>query len=61
MKLIEFNYNKKRTIWVNPEKVVTVYKYSDSKTIITFVDGQSNEVLDHDVDYVVRKLTESEL
>jgi hypothetical protein len=57
MKLVKFDLNKKKVVYVNPELVTTVIEYSDKNTIIHFVDSNSTVVVNHDVNYVMSKLT----
>lgn len=58
MKLVKFNLTKKKEVYVNPDLVTTVVPYSDSNTIIHFVDNNSTVIVIHDAEYVISKLTE---
>jgi hypothetical protein len=59
MKLVQFEKSKSKSIFINPERVNLVTRYNSEKTMI-YYDNSAVVVL-HNVDYVVRKLTELEL
>lgn len=59
MRLVKFYLSKKKEVYVNPDLVTTVVPYSDTNTIIHFVDNNSTVVVLHDVEYVVSKLKEN--
>lgn len=59
MKLIKFDKNKNKVIYINPELVRVVAPYNGNRTIIHF--NNTIAVVAHTIDYVVKKLTEEEI
>jgi len=57
MRLVKFNINKKKEIYVNPDLVTTVIPYNEKNTIINFTDNNSTLIVIHGYEYVVKKLT----
>lgn len=56
MKLVKFDKSKSKAVYVNPELVRYITSYGSEKTMIYFNQGVI--VVLHNIDYVVRKLTE---
>lgn len=57
MRLVKFNLYKKKEVYVNPDQVTTVIAYSDTNTIIHFVDSDSTVIVTDNIKDVVAKLT----
>ena len=58
MRLVKFDKTRNKSVYVNPEQVRMVIPHNAEKTLIQF--NQTMVFVLHDVDYVVRKLTEEQ-
>lgn len=59
MKLVQFDKNKNKVVYINPDLVRMVTPYNGDRAMIHF--NNTIVVVAHNIDYVVKKLTEEEI